>query len=175
MKNPRTGFCCPLTGVTMAAGKTRLVFQAPAGFYNWRIAGNGSGYHRDFFMLFRFCCLSVLHAANIGVVNFHSLWCVLGPLYFLFMHHNLLDEEPQQLRCQRLNVRVPLRFVEEGCRRVPPVRPSRCETWNRRTSSFRSSSASGFKTRICSGRMSCVTVRVSSFTKMFLPAIRSVF
>ena len=25
-------FCCPLTGVTMAAGVTRLVFQAPAGF-----------------------------------------------------------------------------------------------------------------------------------------------
>ena len=24
--------CCPLTGVTMAAGITRLVFQAPAGF-----------------------------------------------------------------------------------------------------------------------------------------------
>ena len=52
---------------------------------------------------------------------------------------------------------------------------SRCETWNRRTSSFRSSPASGLKTRICSGRMSCVTVRVSSFTEMFSPAIRSVF
>ena len=25
-------FCCPLTGVTMAAGITRLVFRAPAGF-----------------------------------------------------------------------------------------------------------------------------------------------
>ena len=72
--------CCPLTGITTLAGDTRLVFQAPAGFYNWRIAGNGSGYHRDFFMLFRFCCLSVLHAANIGVVDFHRLWCVLGPL-----------------------------------------------------------------------------------------------
>ena len=24
--------------------------------------------------------------------------------------------QPQQLRCQRLNVRVPLRFIEEGCR-----------------------------------------------------------
>ena len=45
-----------------------------------------------------------------------SLWCVFGPFYFLFMHHDLLDEEPQQLRCQRLNVRVPLRFIEEGCR-----------------------------------------------------------
>ena len=62
------------------------------------IAGNGSGYHRDFFMLFRFCCLSVLHAPNVGVVNFHRLWCVFGPFYFLFMHHNLLDEEPRQLR-----------------------------------------------------------------------------
>ena len=67
-------------------------------------------------MLLRFCCLSVLHAPNVGVVNFHRLWCVFGPFYFLFMHHNLLDEEPQQLRCQRLNVRVPLRFVEERCR-----------------------------------------------------------
>ena len=67
-------------------------------------------------MLFRFCCLSVLHAANVGIVDLHSLWCVLGPLYFFFMHHDLLDEEPQQLRRQRLNVRVPLRFIEEGCR-----------------------------------------------------------
>ena len=81
-----------------------------------RIAGNGSGYHRDFFMLFRFCRLSVFHAANVGVVNFHRLWCVFGPFYFLFMHHNFLNEEPQQLRCQRLNIRVSLCFVEEGCR-----------------------------------------------------------
>ena len=66
--------------------------------------------------MFRFCCFPVFHAANVGVVNFHSLWCVLGPLHFLFMHHNFLNEEPQQLRRQRLNVRVPLRFVEEGCR-----------------------------------------------------------
>ena len=65
--------------------------------------------------MFRFCCLSVLHAANVGIVDLHSLWCVFGPFYFLFMHHDLLDEEPQQLRCQRLNVRVPLRFIEEGC------------------------------------------------------------
>ena len=67
-------------------------------------------------MLLRFCCLSVFHAPNVGVVNFHRLWCVFGPFYFLFMHHDLLDKEPQQLRCQRLNVRVPLRFVEERCR-----------------------------------------------------------
>ena len=80
------------------------------------IAGNGSGYHRDLFALLRFGRLSVLHAANIGVVNFHRLWCVLGPLHFLFMHHDLLDEEPQQLRCQCLNVRVPLCFIEERCR-----------------------------------------------------------
>ena len=39
---------------------------------------------------------------------------MFGPFYFLF--HNLLDEEPQQLRCQRLNIRVSLCFVEEGCR-----------------------------------------------------------
>ena len=82
----------------------------------WCIAGNGSGYHWNIFVLFRFCCLSVLHAPNVGVVNFHRLWCVFGPFYFLFMHHNFLNEEPQQLRCQRLNVRVPLRFVEERCR-----------------------------------------------------------
>ena len=44
-------------------------------------------------MLFRFGRLSVFHVANIGVVNFHRLWCVFGPFYFLFMHHNLLDEE----------------------------------------------------------------------------------
>lgn len=69
----------------MAAGVTRLVLQAPAGFYNWRIAGNGSGYLRDLFVLFGFGRLSVLHAANVGIVNFHSLWCVFGPFYFLFI------------------------------------------------------------------------------------------
>ena len=67
-------------------------------------------------MLFRFGRLSVFHAANVGVVDLHSLWCVFGPFYFLFMHHDLLDEEPQQLRCQLLNICVPLRFVEERCR-----------------------------------------------------------
>ena len=84
--------------------------------FHWRITGNSSGHFRDFFMLLRFCCLSVLHAPNVGVVNFHRLWCVFGPFYFLFMHHNFLNEEPQQLRCQRLNIRVSLCFVEEGCR-----------------------------------------------------------
>lgn len=67
-------------------------------------------------MLLRFCCFPVFHAANIGIVDLHSLWCVFGPFYFLFMHHDLLDEEPQQLRCQLLNIFVPLRFVEERCR-----------------------------------------------------------
>lgn len=67
-------------------------------------------------MLLRFCCLSVLHAANVGIMDLYGLWCVLGPLHVLFMHHDLLDEEPQQLRCQRLNIRVSLCFVEEGCR-----------------------------------------------------------
>ena len=66
--------------------------------------------------MFRFCCLSVLHAANVGIMDLYGLWCVLGPFYFLFMHHNFLNEETQQFRCQRLNVRVPLRFVEERCR-----------------------------------------------------------
>jgi len=69
----------------MAAGVTRLVLQAPAGFSIWRIAGNGSGYLRDLFVLFGFGRLSVLHAANVGMVNFHSLWCVFGPFYFLFI------------------------------------------------------------------------------------------
>ena len=67
-------------------------------------------------MLLRFCCLSVLHAPNVGVVDLYGLRRVFGPLYFLFMHHNFLNEEPQQLRCQRLNIRVSLCFVEEGCR-----------------------------------------------------------
>ena len=66
--------------------------------FHWRIAGNDSGYFRDLVVLFRFGRLSVFHAANVGVVDLHSLWCVLGPLYFFFMHHDLLDEEPQQLR-----------------------------------------------------------------------------
>ena len=96
-KQKGAAICCPLTGVTMAgypagASGTSRVFRRC-------IAGNGSGYFRDLVVLFRFCCLSVFHAANVGVVNFHSLWCVFGPFYFLFMHHNFLDEEPQQLRC----------------------------------------------------------------------------
>ena len=49
-------------------------------------------------MLLRFCCLSVLHAPNVGVVDLYGLRRVFGPLYFLFMHHNFLNEEPQQLR-----------------------------------------------------------------------------
>jgi hypothetical protein len=36
-------------------------------------------------VLFGFGRLSVLHAANVGMVNFHSLWCVFGPFYFLFI------------------------------------------------------------------------------------------
>ena len=107
-------FCCPLTGVTMAGYPAGVSGTSRVSY--WYIAGNGSGYHWDIFVLFRFCCLSVLHAANVGIVDLHSLWCVLGPLYFFFMHHDLLDEEPQQLRCQRLNIRVPLRFVEERYR-----------------------------------------------------------
>ena len=74
----------------MAAGDTRLVLQAPVGFYNWRIAGNGSGYHWDIFVLFRFGRLSVFHAANVGVVDLYGLRCVLGPLHFLFMYHDFL-------------------------------------------------------------------------------------
>ena len=53
--------------------------------FHWRIAGNGSGYLWDLFVLFGFGRLSVLHAANVGIVNFHSLWCVFGPFYFLFI------------------------------------------------------------------------------------------
>ena len=79
---------------------------------------NASGYHRDFYALFRFSGLSIFHAANVGVMDFYSLRCVLGPLYFFFMHHDLLDENPQQLRCQLSDVCVPLRFVEERCRIV---------------------------------------------------------
>ena len=86
--------------------------------FHWRIAGNDSGYFQDLVVLFRFCCFPVFHAPNVGAVNFHRLWCVFGPFYFLFMHHDLLDEEPQQLRCQLLNICVPLRFVEERYRRV---------------------------------------------------------
>ena len=77
---------------------------------------NGLGYQWYLCVQFRFSCMIVLHAANVGVVDLHSLWCVFGPLHFLFMHHDLLNEEPQQRRCQRLNIRVSLCFVEEGCR-----------------------------------------------------------
>ena len=82
----------------MAAGVTRLVLQAPAGFF-WCMAEDGSGYLRDLFALFGFSCLSVFHAANVGIVDLHGLRRVFGPLHFLFMHHDLLDEEPQQLQC----------------------------------------------------------------------------
>ena len=54
--------------------------------FHWRITGNSSGHFRDFFMLFRFCCLSVLHAPNVGVVNFHRLWCVFGPFSVSYTH-----------------------------------------------------------------------------------------
>ena len=50
------------------------------------MAGNGSGYHRDFFALLWFCRLSVFHAADVGVVDLHSLRCVLGSPDFLLIH-----------------------------------------------------------------------------------------
>ena len=45
------------------------------------IAGNGSGYFRNLFALFGFSCLSVFHAANVGIVDLHSLRRVFGPLH----------------------------------------------------------------------------------------------
>jgi len=67
------------------------------------MAEDGSGYLRDLFALFGFSCLSVFHAANVGIVDLHSLWCVFGPLHFFFMHHDLLNEELQQLQCYTNN------------------------------------------------------------------------
>lgn len=54
------------------------------------MAGDGSGCHLAFFVLFRFCCFPVFRAANVGVVDLYGLRCVLGPLHFLFMYHDFL-------------------------------------------------------------------------------------
>ena len=48
------------------------------------------------------------HTANVIVVNLHCLLSVLAPLHVLFVDHDLLDEQPQQLRRQLPDVRVPL-------------------------------------------------------------------
>ena len=50
--------------------------------------------------------IHVPNHANIRVVNLHGLPCVFGPLHILFVHHDFLNEQPQQLRRQFLNVRV---------------------------------------------------------------------
>ena len=54
---------------------------AAGGYDCWCMAEDGSGYLRDLFALFGFSCLSVFHAANVGIVDLHSLWCVFGPLH----------------------------------------------------------------------------------------------
>ena len=44
--------------------------------------------------------------ANIRVMDFHRLAGVFGPLHILLMHHDFLNEQPQQFRRQFLNVGV---------------------------------------------------------------------
>ena len=61
-------------------GGTRLVFMHQPGFC-WRMAEDGSGYLRDLFALFGFSCLSVFHAANVGIVDLYGLRRVFGPLH----------------------------------------------------------------------------------------------
>ena len=47
----------------------------------WCMAEDGSGYLRDLFALFGFSCLSVFHAANVGIVDLYGLRRVFGPLH----------------------------------------------------------------------------------------------
>ena len=51
---------------------------------------------------------SEFYTTNVVVVNLHRLLGVLAPLHVLFVYHDILDGQPQQLRCQLLDVRVPL-------------------------------------------------------------------
>ena len=44
--------------------------------------------------------------ANIRVMDFHRLAGVFGPLHILLMHHDFLNEQPQQFRRQFLDVGV---------------------------------------------------------------------
>ena len=38
--------------------------------------------------------LDTADTANVGIVDLHGLWGVLGPFHFFFVYHNLLDEKP---------------------------------------------------------------------------------
>ena len=44
--------------------------------------------------------------ANVRVVDLHSLPRMFGPLHILLMHHDFLNEQPQQFRRQFLDVGV---------------------------------------------------------------------
>ena len=50
--------------------------------------------------------IHVSNRANIRVVDFHRLAGVFGPLHVLLMHHDFLNEQPQQLRRQLPDVGV---------------------------------------------------------------------
>lgn len=63
-------------------------------------------WHHLPFPLCTFRDVHIPNHANIRVMDFHRLAGVFGPLHILFMHHDFLNEQPQQFRRQFLNVGV---------------------------------------------------------------------
>ena len=72
----RATICCPLTGVTTLAGDYPAGVSGTSRVFCWRMA-NGLGYQWYLYVQFRFSCMIVLHAANVGIMDLYGLWCVL--------------------------------------------------------------------------------------------------
>ena len=54
--------------------------------------------------------------ANAAAVDFCSLWYALGPFCIFFVNRDLLNEQPQQLRCRFRDIQVSFRFIKEAGR-----------------------------------------------------------
>ncbi len=70
-----------------------------------------SCFHRFFHIL-----LTTADIANAVVVDLHGLGRVFRPLYLFLVNHDLLNEQPQQLRRQLRDICVPLRLIKEAVR-----------------------------------------------------------
>ena len=77
--------------------------------------------------------LTTADIANAVVVDLHGLGSVFRPLYLFLVNHDLLNEQPQQLRRQFRDIRVPLRLIKEAVRpahRFPQALDLTLFLWN---------------------------------------------
>ena len=77
--------------------------------------------------------LTAANIANAVVVDLHSLGRVLRPLYLFLVDYDPLNEQPQQLRRQFRDIRVPLCLIKEAvrpARRFPQALDLTLFLWN---------------------------------------------